>query len=100
MSCPECDSDPRACCHGNRERQPNTVLPGISEEEEQQCPHPALVLFSSGCSHSHTASSSSFLLSIPLSSCPRALAVSDCEDGHKENEAVWELHPPFPPAKV
>ncbi|TKS85564.1 V-set and transmembrane domain-containing protein 4 [Collichthys lucidus] len=45
MSCPECDSDPWACYHGNRERQLDALLPRISEEEERKCPHPSLVLF-------------------------------------------------------
>lgn len=96
MSCPECDSDPWACYHGNRERQLDALLPRISEEEERKCPHPSLVLFSSCCTNSHPSSH----LSVPLSSCPWELSVSDCEDGHKENEAVWELHPSIPPAKV
>ena len=81
LSWPECDSDPWACCHGNRERQCDALLPGISEEEERQRPHPTLVPFSSCCSHSRASS----LLSIPLSSCNRALSGSECEDGHKEN---------------
>ena len=96
MSWSECDGDPRACCHGNRERQHDTLVPGISEEEERQRPHPTLVLFSSCCSHSCASS----LPSVPLSPCTRARSVSDRKDGHKENEDVWELHSSFPPAKV
>lgn len=96
MSRPECDSDPWACRHGNRERQRDALLPGISEEEERQCPHPTLVLLPSGCSHSRASS----IPSIPLSSRTRALSVSHREDGHQENEAIRELHPSFPPAKV
>lgn len=96
MSHPECDSEPWACCHGNRERQLDTVLPGISEEEEQQCSHPPLVLLTCGCSPAPVCP----LPSSPLPSRSRALSLSDCEDGHKENEAVRQLHPSFPPAKV
>lgn len=96
MSHTKCDSDPWASCHGNRERKLDVVLPGISAEEEQQHSHPSLVLLSSVCAHSHASA----LFDNPLSTCTRAPSVSGCEDGYKENEAIWELYPSLSPVKV
>lgn len=96
MSRPECDSHPWTRRLSNTKRQPDTVLSGISKEEEQQCPHSALVLLSTSCSNSPSPS----LTLTPLTSCTRALSVSNSEDGYKENENVWKLHPSLPPTKV
>lgn len=96
MSRSKRDSDPWTDRHGNRGGQPDPVLPGVSEEEEQQHTHPPLVCVSSRCSHSLAR----FLLRALVASCPRALSVSDRQVGHEESEAVWELHPSLPAAKV
>lgn len=94
MSGPKCDGEPRACCHGTRERQLDTLLSGISEEEERQRPHPSLVLFSTHRSHS------AFLPGHPFTSCASAYPVPYREEGHQEIEVVRELHPAISAAKV
>lgn len=94
MPHPERDSHTWARCLSNRERQPDLVLSGVSEEEEQQRPHSSLVLHPSRISNSRA----SIFCSTRLPRCTRS--VSDCEDGGKEDEAVWELHPRFPPDEV
>lgn len=94
MSGPERDGEPRACCHGTRERQLDSLLPGISEEEERQRPHPSLVLFSTH------RSPAAFLPGHPLTSCASAHPVPYREEGHQEIEAVRQLHPAISAAKV
>lgn len=91
MSGPERDGDSWARRHGTREGQPDPLLPGISEEEERQRPHPSLVLLPAGRCRSGR----------PLAAgASAAHPVPHRQDGHQEAKAVRELHPSLPQAEV